>query len=105
MSRPTRVIALEWNVSMLIDVLVELSVGHNWEPIYCVSLGTREQLKRRFPSAIYQDTYDARFGRAPPELADMRPVVIDQPTAEVLGYAQVTALKQMERMNILGDFA
>ena len=100
-----RVIALEWNLPMLVEVLVELSKGYDWQPVYCVSEGTRDLVKRHFPEAIYHDTVDARFGRPAPELSDLAPAIIDQPTAEALGYAQVIALKQMDRMELAGSFA
>jgi hypothetical protein len=34
---PVRMIALEWNLPMLIEVLVELSQRYRWRPVYCVS--------------------------------------------------------------------
>jgi hypothetical protein len=104
-SRPVRVMALEWNVPMLIDVLVELSGKYGWEPVYCVSERTEEQFKRHFPAAIYHDTVDARFGRPPPALRNLAPVIIDQPTHERLAPVQVLALKQMYRQELLGSFA
>jgi hypothetical protein len=104
-SRPVRVVALEWNLPMLIDVLVELSKRYGWELVYCVSEGTETQFKRHFPSAIYHDTVDARFGRPPPELRDMPVGTIDQPTFEALGSMQLLALKQMNRQELLGGFA
>jgi hypothetical protein len=97
--------ALEWNLPMLIDVLVELSQKYGWEPVYCVSERTEEQFKHHFPAAIYHDTVDARFGRSAPALRDMPPVVIDQPTHEALAPVQVLALKQMYRQELLGSFA
>ena len=100
-----KVIALEWNTTMLIDILVELSARYDWQPIYCVSTGTQDYLKERFPFAIYHDTYDARYDRPPPELADMLRATIDQPTAEALCFAEVMALKQMDRMEMMGGFA
>src|SRR5262249_13762602 len=99
-----RVIALEWNESMLVDVLVELSNSYNWQPVYCVSYNTHEQFKQHFPSVIYHDTHDARYGRPAPEFTNI-PLIIDQPTAEAVGYAQVIALKQMDRMELMGSFA
>jgi len=102
---PVRVVALEWNSPMLIEVLVELSKRYGWQPVYCVSEGTRELLKRRFPGAVYHDTVDARFGRPAPELADIPLAVLDQPAAEALGYAEIITLKQMDRMELLGGFA
>jgi hypothetical protein len=102
---PVRMIALEWNLPMLIEVLVELSQRYRWRPVYCVSEGTRELLKRHFPTAIHHDTVDARAGRPAPEFADIAAhAIIDQPTAEALGYAEVMALKQMDRMELLGGF-
>src|SRR5438477_488501 len=83
------------NVSLLIDVLVALSADHGWEPVYCVSYGLQDKFKRHFPSGIYHDTHDARYGRPAPDLAGMPLSVLDQPAAEALGYAQVLALKQM----------
>ena len=35
----------------------------------------------------------------------MSPVVVDQPLAQALGFAQVIALKQMDRMDASGGFA
>jgi len=89
---------------MLVEVLVELSKTYGWEPVYCVSHRLREQIKRYFPSAIYHETGDARYGRFAPELAKMLPIIIDQPTAEALAYAEVMALKQMDRMELFGGF-
>src|SRR5262249_11513442 len=54
---------------------------------------------------IYHDTFDARYGRPAPELSDMPPCVLDATSADALGYAQVLALKQMDRMEIMGGFA
>ncbi len=90
---------------MLINVLVELSGKYGWDPVYCVSEGTEDQLKHHFPAAVYHDTVDARFGRAAPALRDMAPVIIDQPTHEALAHIQVLALKQMYRQELLGGFA
>jgi hypothetical protein len=89
---------------MLIDVLGELNRRRGWDVVYCVSYGTGEQVKKFFPNAAYQNTHDARYGKPAPELADMPRAPLDQPTAQALGYAQVMALKQMDRMEIMGGF-
>jgi hypothetical protein len=90
---------------MLIDVLVSLAAHHNWNPVYCVSSYKRDLLKEHFPSIIYHETNDARYGRPAPELAHLgAPAILDQPAAEALGYVQVNALKQMDRMELLGGF-
>ena len=102
---PLRVMAIEWNVPMLVRVLVELRDRHGWHTVYCVSEGTHELVRRHFPQAIWHDTVDARFGRPARELADMRLAVLDQPTAEALGYVQVLALRQMDRLELAGTFA
>src|SRR5438105_15697997 len=83
----TRAIVLEFNIPMLIDVLVDLSQNSGWNPVYVVSNYTKDRVKHHFPSAIYQDTIDARYGRAAADLADMTAsAVMDQATAEALGY-------------------
>jgi hypothetical protein len=102
---PVRVLALEWNLPMLVDVLVELSSRYGWEIVYCVSEGTETQFRRHFPNAVYHDTVDARYGRPPQELRDMPPGSLDQPTFEALGAIQLLALKQMYRQELLGGFA
>jgi hypothetical protein len=102
---PIRAIACELNDQMLIDVLVRLAAHHNWNPIYCVSSYQHDLLKEHFPSIIYHETNDARYGRPAQEFADLgAPAIIDQPVAEALGYVQVNALKQMDRMELLGGF-
>lgn len=101
---PLKLIAFEWNTPMLIDVLAELSAQHGWQTAYCVSYGLEQRVKSHFPSAVYHETFDARYGRPPAELANLSPIGIDQPTAEALGYAATIALKQMDRMEIMGGF-
>jgi hypothetical protein len=103
---PTRAIAFEFNVPMLVDVLVELTQRHGWDPVYITSNYTRDQVKRHFPSIVYQETNDARFGLPAAEFADFGvPAIIDQPTAEALGYVEVMALRQMDRLELLGAFS
>src|SRR5262245_19030743 len=97
--------ALEWNSWSLVEVLVELAEKHGWDPVYCVSYGNEDAFKRRFPAAIYHDTFHARYGRPPAELADLRRNLVDQRTAEALGYATTLALKQMDRMEFMGGFS
>jgi hypothetical protein len=98
-------IVFEFNVPMLVDVLVELSQQYGWKPVYITSNYTRELVKRNFPSIIYQETNDARFGQPAAEFADIgAPGIVDQPTAEALGYVEVMALKQMDRLELLGGF-
>jgi Capsule polysaccharide biosynthesis protein len=104
-TKPVKVIAFEWNIPMLIEVLAELSSQHGWQTLYCVSKRTEALVKRHFPSAIYHDTHDARYGRPAPELADLPWTSLDQPGAEALGYAQVTALKQMDRLALMDGFS
>ncbi len=101
MTRPVKIMAFEWNLPMLIDVLAELSRQHGWQTVYCVSKNTQDLVKQNFPSAIYHDTHEARYGRPAPELAEMPLASIDQPTFVALGYAGMTALKQMDRFEIL----
>ena len=96
---------LECTTPLLIEVVHELAQNCRWNPLYLVSNYQRDLVAERFPSAIYQDTVDARYGRPARELSDLPASgVIDQPTAEDLGYAQVIALKQMDRMELLGAF-
>ena len=40
---PVRVIVLEWNLPMLIEVLVELAARNGWQPVYCVLFDTRTE--------------------------------------------------------------
>jgi Capsule polysaccharide biosynthesis protein len=102
----TRAIVLECTTPMLIDVVVELSQHYGWNPVYITSNYTQDLVKRHLPSAVYQETVDARYGRPVPELADITSAgIIDQPTSEALGYAEVMALKQMDRMELLGGFS
>ena len=62
-------------------------------------------MKQHFPSIIYQETNDARFGQPAAEFADIGASgIIDQPTAEALGYVEVMALRQMDRLELLGGF-
>jgi len=58
-----RAIVFEFNVPMLIDVLVELSRQYGWNPVYITSNYTKDLVKQYFPSIIYQETNDARFGQ------------------------------------------
>jgi hypothetical protein len=105
MPASVRAFALEWHDPMMINVLVQLSKRYGWEVQYCTSFQTGDLFRQHFPSAIYHESYDARYGRPPPELAALPWSGIDQPTAEALGYATVLALKQMSRMEIMGGFA
>lgn len=90
---------------MLIEMLGVLSKQYGWEPVYVVSTSARELVKERFPDAIYQESPDARYCRPVPELPDLKaPAIIDQPLAEAMAYAEVNALKQMDRMELLGGF-
>jgi hypothetical protein len=100
-----RALVLEFNIPMQIDVLVELSRQHGWDPVYITSSDTRDLVKRHFPSIVYQETNDARFCVPAPEFADFgTPGIMDQPTAEALGYVEVMALRQMDRLELLGSF-
>lgn len=91
---------------MLIDVVVSLAEHYNWNPVYCISSSSHDLWKKHFPSIVYQETNDARYGRPAPELPDLKaPAIIDQPEAEALGYIQVNAFRQMDRMELLGGFA
>jgi Capsule polysaccharide biosynthesis protein len=103
-NQPVKAIVLEWHEPMLIEVLAELK-AHGWQTLYCVSYQLEDHVRRHFPEAVYHDTFDARYGRPPGALADLPWSGIDQATAEALGYAQVIALKQMDRMEIMGGFA
>lgn len=105
MTQPVRAIALEWNTPALVEVLAALSTDYGWEPVYCVGARQQGRLSQIFPAAIYHETHDARYARPPQNLADLQPAALDQPTAEAIGYAQVMALKQMDRMELLGGFA
>ena len=97
----TKAIVLEFNVPMLIDVLVELSRQYGWNRVYITSNYTKNLVKQHFPSIVHQVTNDARFGQSAPEFADIgAPGIIDQPTAEALGYAEIMALKQMDRLEL-----
>ena len=102
----TQAIVFEYCVPMLIDVVVRLSQQYGWVPVYFISNASRDLVKKHFPSAIYQETNDARFGRPAPELPDIgATAVLDQPMAEALAYAEVNALKQMDRMELLCGFS
>jgi hypothetical protein len=101
---PVKVIALEWNSPMFIKVLAELSAQLGWETVYCVSKNTQDLLKQHFPAAVYHDTHEARYGRPAAEFANLPWVSLDQPAAESLGYAQVMAFKQMDRLAIMDGF-
>ncbi len=98
-------IALEWNTSMLVDVLERFQSEDGGNQSIAFRMALKDQVKRHFPTAIYHDTFEARYGRPAPELSDCRQSASDQPTAEALGYAEVLALKQMDRMEIYGGFA
>jgi Capsule polysaccharide biosynthesis protein len=103
--RRPRAIVFEFNTPMLIETLALLSKQYGWEPAYIVSTSARELVKHHFPAAIYQESPDARYCRPVPELPDIKaPAIIDQPLAETMAYAGVTALKQMDRMELLGGF-
>jgi hypothetical protein len=102
---PVRVIAFEWNTLMLINVLVALKEKYGWKPIYCVSHNLEAYVKERLPDIIYHDTFDARYGRPAAALAHMRLNVLDEPAAAALSTSQLLALKQMDRMELLGGFA
>jgi hypothetical protein len=100
-----RAIVFEFNVPMLVDVLVELSQQYGWNPVYITSNYTSEQVKKHFPAIVYQETNDARFGHPAAEFVGASPGVVDQSTAEALGYVEVMALRQMDRLELLGGFS
>jgi hypothetical protein len=101
-----KAIVFEFNVPMLIDVLVELKQQYQWEPVYITTNYTRDLVDSHFPSIVYQETNDARFCWPAAEFADFGEIaVIDQPTAEALGYVEVMALRQMDRLELLGSFS
>ncbi|MBX9843674.1 MAG: capsular biosynthesis protein [Xanthobacteraceae bacterium] len=89
---------------MLIDVLSELSAKHGWDIVYCVSEGAEITVKERFPSAIYQDTVDARYCRPPAVYKDLRLTSNDQPISDALAKFELLALKQMYRQELLDSF-
>lgn len=105
MTSRIKVFSIELNVPMQIKVLAELSAQHGWETIYCVSKDTEHLVKQYFPNAIYHDTHHARYGRPAPGLSDLPWVSLDQPTAEAIGYAEIIALKQTDRLAIMGGFS
>src|SRR5262245_14084343 len=84
-----------------------LAKKHGWNFVYWVgdTATLAGAVERRFPGIIFHDTVDARCGRPPAALADLRAHPFDEAIAQALAYEETLALKMMDRIELEESFS
>ena len=89
-----------------LDVIRNLVKCNNWEPRYWIGgLEHEKEIKKRYPKAIFHDSFSAVLGIPPDGFCELELRALDQPLLEDLAYYEAIVLKMMDKMDPYKIFA
>jgi hypothetical protein len=88
-----------------VKVAANLTDIYSWEICYLVGTSiTKQDIKKRFPKAVFHLKADAKRGLIPPECSQLELAPLDEKILNSLSTHESIALKMMDRLNIDGTY-